>query len=310
MRDCLHIACLGECMVELSGQPLQRRYGGDTLNTALYMARLLAGSRARVHYISALGDDRLSDELIHQWQCEGIETVRVTRLPGTLPGLYLVDVDPQGERSFLYWRDTSAARQYFAMETDFSAWLDRGRTDALYLSGVSLALLPANRRLALLDALEGFVAEGGRLWFDNNFRPALWSAQDARAAHERVLAMAEIALLTLDDEHQLYGQHTAEEAARRTVALGCTEVVIKQGAQPCLIATAQREIDVPAQAPGKVVDSCAAGDAFAAAYLASRIQGLSAHEAAANGHCLAATVIGHPGAIIPAHAMPDISLPR
>ncbi|MCO6059255.1 sugar kinase [Pseudomonas sp. MOB-449] len=308
MHESLHIACLGECMVELSGQPLQRRYGGDTLNTALYMARLLAGRHARVHYISALGDDRLSDELIHQWQCEGIETARVTRLPGTLPGLYLVDVDAHGERSFLYWRDTSAARQYFAQETDFRGWLDRTRTDALYLSGISLALLPANRRPALLDALEAFVTAGGRLWFDNNFRPALWSAQDARAAHERVVALADIALLTLDDEFQLYGRHTAAEAVSRALALGCKEVVIKQGARPCLIATAQLAMEVPAQPPRKVVDSCAAGDAFAAAYLASRILGLSEHDAAANGHCLAATVISHHGAIIPAHAMPDISL--
>lgn len=308
MQDNLHIACLGECMVELSGQPLQRRYGGDTLNTALYMARLLAGCRARIHYISALGDDRLSDELIHQWQSEGIETARVARLPGKQPGLYLVDVDAHGERSFLYWRDSSAARQYFAMDTDFSTWLDRSRTDALYLSGISLALLPASRRLALLESLAGFVAEGGRLWFDNNFRPALWSAADARTCHERVLALAEIALLTLDDELQLYGRHTAAEAASRTLALGCNEVVIKQGARPCLIATAQRRVEVPAQSHWRVVDSCAAGDAFAAAYLTSRTQGLSIDDAAANGHCLAATVIGHHGAIIPAHAMPAISL--
>ena len=38
-----HVACIGECMVELSGQPdgtLSRSFGGDTLNTALYLAQL------------------------------------------------------------------------------------------------------------------------------------------------------------------------------------------------------------------------------------------------------------------------------
>ncbi|WP_271411913.1 sugar kinase [Pseudomonas sp. Q1-7] len=306
----MHIACLGEAMVELSGQPLCRRFGGDTLNTALYMARLLAGRDDRVHYLSALGDDRLSDELLHHWRDEGLETGRIARLPGRQPGLYLVEVDARGERSFLYWRDTSAARQHFAGDIDWERWLDRTHTDALYLSGISLALFPAPRREALLRALSGFTASGGRLWFDNNFRPALWSAHEARRVHERVLALADIALLTLDDQCQLYDdEQAAEEAAALGLALGCGEVVVKCGAQPCLIANARQWLEVPAQPVAQVVDSCAAGDAFAAAYLASRSRGLAVQTAAEHGHRLAAAVIGHPGAIMPRHAMPDIPLP-
>lgn len=305
----MQIACLGEGMLELSGQPLCRRFGGDTLNTALYLARLLAGRNHQVHYLSALGDDRLSDELLRHWQDEGLETERVVRLPGRQPGLYLVDVDASGERSFLYWRDSSAARVHFASEIDWPRWLDRARTDALYLSGVSLALFPEQRREALLRALGSFTAQGGQLWFDNNYRPALWPIHEARQAHERVLAMTDIALLTLDDECQLYdGEHPAEEAAARALALGCGEVVIKRGAYPCLIANARQWLEAPAQPVARVVDSCAAGDAFAAAYLASRSQGLGADSAAEYGHRLAAEVIGHPGAIIPREAMPDIPL--
>lgn len=36
----MKVAFFGECMVELSGEPLRRTFGGDTLNTALYLARL------------------------------------------------------------------------------------------------------------------------------------------------------------------------------------------------------------------------------------------------------------------------------
>jgi 2-dehydro-3-deoxygluconokinase len=57
------VACIGECMIELKqaeGGLFSRGYGGDTLNTAVYLARLGVGA----DYITALGDDTLSAEMI------------------------------------------------------------------------------------------------------------------------------------------------------------------------------------------------------------------------------------------------------
>jgi 2-dehydro-3-deoxygluconokinase len=48
-----------------------------------------------------------------------------------------------------------------------------------------------------------------------------------------------------------------------------------------------------------VVDTSGAGDSFNGAYLAARLRGLSSPEAARAGLAMAATVVGHPGAIIP-----------
>src|SRR3954452_25326751 len=86
----MRIASIGECMIELRQMPgghLTRSFGGDTLNTAVYLARL----GAEVDYITALGDDPLSDEMIAGWQAEGIGTERVMRLKGKLPGLYMIE---------------------------------------------------------------------------------------------------------------------------------------------------------------------------------------------------------------------------
>ncbi len=52
-----------------------------------------------------------------------------------------------------------------------------------------------------------------------------------------------------------------------------------------------------------VVDICAAGDSFAAAYLCSRFSGGSYTQAAKAGHDLAAIVIQYPGAIVPMNAL-------
>src|SRR3954467_13368767 len=64
------VACIGECMIEFkqaSDGLYSRGHGGDTLNTAVYLARL----GTSVDYITALGDDPLSSEMIAGWQEEG-----------------------------------------------------------------------------------------------------------------------------------------------------------------------------------------------------------------------------------------------
>ncbi|MCK5444907.1 MAG: sugar kinase, partial [Rhodospirillaceae bacterium] len=76
-------------------------FGGDTLNTAVYLARL----GQSVSYVTVLSDDPFSDTMIDAWAREGIDTTMTTRLPGRLPGLYAITTDATGERSFHYWRD-------------------------------------------------------------------------------------------------------------------------------------------------------------------------------------------------------------
>ena len=67
-------------------------YGGDTLNTAVYFARL----GRSVDYVTALGDDLYSDWMIDEWQAEGVGTNSVLRVPTRLPGFYAIRVDARG----------------------------------------------------------------------------------------------------------------------------------------------------------------------------------------------------------------------
>jgi len=186
--------------------------------------------------------------------------------------------------------------------------LNPTQVDVLYLSGITLALFPPARRTVLLEALVAFRRAGGLIWFDNNFRPMLWCAEQAREAHECVLTLADVALLTLDDECLLYGAHNAQQVVQRSLALGCREVVVKQGARPCVVATDAGQWHVVTPPVARVVDTSAAGDSFAAGYLAGRLQGGSIPEAAALAHQVSGAVIGWPGAIIPRDAMPMPSI--
>ena len=105
----LTIACVGECMIEIACLPdsahlARTGYGGDTLNTAIYLARLLRDKQSDVHYLTSLGDDPHSRAMVHAWRQEGIVCDGVTCLPGREAGLYMIDLDEQGERHFRHDR--------------------------------------------------------------------------------------------------------------------------------------------------------------------------------------------------------------
>lgn len=318
MKGPIDIALFGECMLELSGQPvdaagafqaMQLGYGGDTLNTAVYLARL-AGPDLGVQYATALGDDALSGHLAAAWAAEGIGLDLVRRLPGGLPGLYMISLDDQGERSFAYWRDQAAARRYF--EGAMTPLEGRATAlDALYLSGISLAILPDAGRERLFALMHALRAQGRQVVFDNNFRPRLWDRLDtARRCYARAFELASTALVTADDHQRLHGFATLAEAVDSAQALGCDEVVVKRGAAATLVRDRARGAAwtaVETERVARVVDTTAAGDAFAAGYLARRLRGAAAVEAAHFGNRVAARVIQHRGALIPAAHLRDLA---
>lgn len=302
------IAALGECMLELQGQAfgqLRQTFGGDTLNTAVYLARC-GGPALRVHYATALGDDSLSGGMLERWAAEGVQTGLVQRLPGRLPGLYLIELDAGGERRFHYWRGQAAARSYF--ETASTALEEQADAlDALYLSGISLAILPPSGRERVLALMARMRAAGKLVAFDNNYRPRLWeSVADARYWYGRAFATASVALITADDHQALHGLPSLEAAVSAAQALPVEEVAIKRGALPTLIGGDAVWHEVATEPVARVVDTTAAGDSFAAGYLSQRLRGAAAAEAAAFGNRLAARVIQHPGALIPRDAMQDL----
>lgn len=96
------IAVIGECMIELSekGAAVNRGFGGDTLNTSVYIARQTDASALGVHYVTALGTDTFSQQMLESWQSENVQTDLIQRMADRLPGLYYIETDDTGERTF------------------------------------------------------------------------------------------------------------------------------------------------------------------------------------------------------------------
>lgn len=307
MAQSCNIASIGECMVELSPEPgsgsaplFRQGFAGDTLNTAWYLRALMPQTCA-VRYVTAVGDDALSDRMLAFLSDNGIDTSAIARLSGRTVGLYMISVSA-GERAFTYWRSQSAARA-LADDPDRLVRALAGCRLA-YLSGITLAILPDAARTTLLAVLAHFRAQGGLVAFDPNIRPVLWSdTATMQAWITRGYASCDIAFPTFEDDAALFKDATPEACASRISALGAYEVVVKNGAGPALLDAEGRQARIPPPQLVKPVDTTAAGDSFNAGWLAARLGGACATSAVHQGHALAAQVIRHKGALMPMDAI-------
>lgn len=312
-RD-IRVAAIGECMVELLEKPdggITQSFGGDTFNTAAYMARLGEGLGSFVDYVSAIGDDPFSDAMAAFWRAQGVGDHLVLRRPGRRPGLYFIKTDAAGERRFFYWRGEAAVREAF--ETDGSDALLKALADYsnIYLSGISLAVLRPQSRSRLIDRLRELASSGVAIDFDCNYRPLLWeNVETTRAVYEEIIAFASCVMVTVEELEVLGIEPTPQSGAAHFAAMSRLETVIKDGAKPCTLIHGGKVETVPATAVTKVIDTTAAGDSFSAAYLLGRSLGLVPTEAARRAHLVAGAVVQHRGAIIPKDATPDVFAPE
>ena len=289
------VIAVGEAMLELTrqGEHCRLGHGGDTLNTAVHWARLGLNSG----YLTALGDDPLSDTLRGRLECEDLDTSLILKDANRPTGIYAVTTDNSGERSFIYWRRESAAS---AMTTHpgFAAAAEQCvGADLLAFSLISLAILPETERHILLDLVRR-VREGGcKIAFDGNFRPRLWDdLTAARYWRDAAAAVADFGFPTLDDERALGGFEDPAAVAAHWRAAGTGEVVVKLGAAGCLLDDGRAVEPFDAIEP---VDTSGAGDAFNAGYLAARLGGADPAIAAARANRLAGWVISRVGALPP-----------
>lgn len=295
------LAVIGESMAEISGQPfsmMQQGMGGDTMNTAIYL-KMLCQEHGVVSYVTAMGQDALSQAIVAKWHQYRLDTSKVMINNDKNVGLYYILNDASGERTFQYWRNDSAARYMMQHPEKEQIFQQLSHYDGVFLSGISLAILPPQDRKALIAELHRLRQAGVNIFFDGNYRPVLWpSVQEARASYEQLYRLSDVVLVTFDDEQMLWGDDDINACQQRLTAYDAPELIIKDGENGCLYQSPEHAFIVPTRPVNNVVDTTAAGDSFNAGFLAGWLTQQSAKRCCELGNQLAGQVIQKQGAIV------------
>ena len=295
----MRVLAIGECMAELAPAEAPGNYrlgfAGDTFNTAWYLARLRPDMA--VSFQTAIGTDAISRQLREAVAGCGIGTDHIRTVPDRTVGLYLITLT-DGERSFSYWRDHSAAR-LLADDAEALAHAME-EADLVYFSGITLAILAPAARKTLLDALRTARAAGKRIAFDPNLRPRLWS--DMGEMTETIMqgaAICDIALPSFEDEARWFDDADPEATADRYTAAGAETVVVKNGSDPVHYRQGDAQGAYPVPPLSSVIDTTAAGDSFNAAILAGIADDSPMEASIARACRLAGQVVQGRGALVP-----------
>jgi 2-dehydro-3-deoxygluconokinase len=297
---------IGEAMVEFApvgGDAYRRGFAGDTLNTCWHMAQIL-GTHARVGYYTKVGSDSFSDQLIAFIEASQMEAHRILRDPERTLGLYVINLTG-AERSFTYWRDTSAARR---LADDVACLVEATQGCGLiHVSGITLAVIGETGRKNLVDALRQARSAGAVVSFDPNVRMRLWhDVSELRVATQAMLEVVDIALPSFDDEMLVWGDSDPEATLTRLEQAGVTEIVVKNGASDIAYSVAGQRGLSPTPEVTNIRDTTGAGDSFNAGYLAARLVGMDPLASCRLGQRVAGEVIGHFGALAPRDALMGI----
>lgn len=290
---------IGECMIELSseGPDLWRqKFSGDVFNS-LWYARGHSPKGTEIGFHTAVGTDPMSDQMLSFIQSGGIDCEDTPRIADRRPGLYAIHLNG-AERSFTYWRDTSAAKMMVRQPGPL--WHRVAAADVVYFSGITLAILPEEDLEELLVGLKEHKKDGAVLAFDPNIRPHLWHDKTRMLdVITRAAALSDLVLPSFDDEATAFGDASPESSAMRYADLGVDHVVVKNGASDTIHLSAGKMTAFPVVPIDGIVDTTAAGDSFNGAYVASLLRGFSVEDAIRAAQNCAGQVIRHKGAIVP-----------
>ncbi|MEN8637675.1 sugar kinase [Pseudoalteromonas distincta] len=295
-----NIYFIGECMVELramSAATLHQSFAGDVYNSAVYLKRCFPQVTTSV--VTALGQDNLSKKMLERFGSEQINTQLVFAHDTKVPGMYYIETDEHGERSFIYWRNDSAAKKVVDfLDADALEQLSQG--DMFFFSGISLAIIEESAREDFWKVVKELKDAGVKIVFDPNYRARLWnSVEETKEQYHLAFTFADITLPGVEDLTTLYDVHSVEAVVEYLKPYQIEEIVVKNGPESVVTKegdTLQSHTIIPVT---NVVDTTSAGDAFNGVYLGARLSDKSISSAVQLAAKAAGTVIQQPGAIAP-----------
>ena len=294
----MKILSIGECMAEFSPDEQLGKFNlgfaGDTFNTAWYIANNHADVNSA--YFSKVGDDELSDQMLKFMSDNQVDTRYITTVAGSTIGLYLISL-VDGERTFSYWRNKSAATFLGQNVDDVGNAMKK--QDMIYFSGITLAILDQNSRKNLFSCLKSARRAGKKIAFDPNLRPKLWN--DKKEMCDVIMAganLSDIILPSFEDEATWFSDADPLSTLARYQNVGAETVVVKNAGDPVSFWSQHGTGTYLVESVEKIIDSTAAGDSFNAEILVGLLREIPLADAINNAANLAKKVLMGQGALV------------
>lgn len=258
--------------------------GGSAANCAVAAARL--GSR--VKFIGVTGQDNFDALLRKDLTHSGVDIQHLRQLNGST-AMVITIIDSTGERTFLSFRGAAATQDYGSISESILQ-----SKDTLHVSGYTFQTYHS-RNLA-----NSLIEIGHQVGAKISLDPSYHFASELGKSNYEILSRLDFLLPNKEEALLITNTHDVHQAARRLLDLGVKTVLLKLGADGCLVATGDHLAELPGYHVSPVVDTTGAGDAFAGGFFSALIQGCNLHEAVTVGQAAAAIVItqvgGHEGA--------------
>lgn len=264
-----HLPNTGETVI---GSDFRNYPGGKGANQAVAAARL----GAQVKLVGRVGADSFGDILLDTLAQAGVDTTHVVQLENEASGVAFITVDDGGQNTIVV---ASGANGSLSPE-DVSA------AEAAF-SNASVLLVQLECPLAAVERAIQLAKRHGAKVVLNPAPAQLLDASLLKRVDYLIPNQTELALLA--------GQDSIQSAVQVLREHGVGRLVVTMGSEGALVVDGEFHRKIPTY-PVQVVDTTAAGDAFAGAFAVGLTEGLSTTQATLWGNAAGALAVTRPGA--------------
>ena len=292
----INVCSIGEAMIEISNVKnnlYNQSFAGDTLNFCNYLDK----KKLNAFFLSAIGKSEINQSLLDFIKSKNISTKYIKQINQFEVGLYLIKNKDNGEKQFFYWRDESAAKQYFNNIDFINLYKELKNFDYIYFSGITLSIIHVSKLNNFIKLLKLLKSKKIKIVFDFNIRPTRWNKKNLNNFFDSVLKFVDICFLSGEDMSYWKNKNGIKSYEQIVRKYKIKHSIFRKNAKFTYVFLNKNKYVFKNKLLKKVVDTSGAGDGFNAAYLSNFIANNDPILALKAGSTLGSKIVMKKGAI-------------
>ena len=293
----INVCSIGEAMIEISNVKnnlYNQSFAGDTLNFCNYLDK----KKLNAFFLSAIGKSEINQSLLDFLKSKNISTKYIKQINQFEIGLYLIKNKDNGEKQFFYWRDESAAKQYFNNIDFINLYKELKNFDYIYFSGITLSIIHISKLNNFIKLLKLLKSKKIKIVFDFNIRPSRWNKKNLNIFLDSVLKFVDICFLSGEDMNYWKNKNNIKSYEQIVRKYKLKHSIFRKNAKFTYVFLNKTRYVFKNKLLKTVVDTSGAGDGFNAAYLSNFIVNNDPVLALKAGSSLGSKIVMKKGAIV------------